>query len=389
MNILIITASYPPAFAYGGPPVAAHATARELQHLGQRVQVLTCNLDQGKPMEVSLGMGTEWEGVPVRYCQSWPVWNFISPELARELRRHLPSSDICLTRGNWGFVNFITNRLCRRNRISYVLYPEGSFDPWAIRHKAWKKLPWWWLGERRIYHQAAAVIALTQAEADQMRHLGITTRVEIIPNGVFLEEFHQGLSRTELEKAIPGLGAGPFLLFLGRLHPKKGLHLLLPALARLPERFREVRLVVAGPDEGGYRSRMITLAEELGLSSRVLFLGPVHGALKVGLLREASLFVLNSLSEGLPLAVLEAMAAGTPVLLSPACNLPEVAAAGAGLIVPLEFQDIARALESLLSDAAALQEMGANGRRLVEAKFTWKHVGRLTEALCAELINTA
>lgn len=374
-----------PAMRHGGPPVAAHAVARELLKLGHRVFALTCDLDQGEPLAVPRGIDCVWEEVPVRYCKAWDIWNFFSPELGQELRRRIGDYEVCLARGNWGYINYITRWVCTRAGVPYVLYPEGSFDPWAIRHKAWKKRLWWMLGEKTNYQQAAAVVALTRIEAEQVRRMGVKTRIEVIPNGVNLLEFAGGLNRIELAERFPTLGSEPFLLFLGRLHKKKGIAIILSALARLPRRFQEVSLVVAGPDEGNYRYHLERVAQDLNLQNRVKFIGPVTGEVKVGLLKEAELFIATSLSEGLPLAVLEAMACGTPVLLSPFCNLPEVAEAGAGSIVPLQPEVIANQLEALLANDSGRQQMGNLARRLVAEKFTWTEVGKLTEALCAEI----
>jgi len=381
MKVLVTIPTFPPAADYGGPALAAYAVARELMGLGHQVLTLALDLGGGGPR----GVDTTYRGVPVRYCRGSAGPPFFSLEMARELGRRLPFHDLCLSRGNWSFVNYLTRRACRRARVAYVLYPEGSFDPWAIQHKALRKRLWWRLVEEANYQQAAAVIALTAAEADQVRQMGIRSRIEVIPNGVDPEDFAGALSREELEAQFPGLGPEPYLLFLGRVHEKKGLPLALAALAQLPAKLAGTRLVVAGPGEERYLQHLQKIAADLGLGGRVRFLGPVNGAAKAGLLQEADLFILTSRSEGLPIAVLEAMACGTPVLISPFCHLPEVAAAGAGMEAGLEPEEIARALAEILADSAARRQMGEAGRRLVAEKFTWPRVGQLTAALCADL----
>lgn len=385
MNILNVTASFPPALRFGGPPIAAHAVARELLRRGNRLLTLTCDLDNGDGLRGQRKGDTIWNEVPVRYCRSFEILQFFSPELGREMRHRIGEYDVCLSRGNWGYINFITRRVCAKAGTPYILYPEGSFDPWAIKYKAGRKNLWWHLVEETNYQRAAAIIALTRTEADQVRNAGVTARIEVIPNGVDPGNLARPMSRQELAACLPGLGPEPFLLFLGRLHPKKGLHYTLRALASLASHFSEWRLVIAGPDEGGYRAYLTQMVGELGLDRKVLFVGPVAGEIKSGLLKEAELFIHTSLSEGLPLAVLEAMVYGTPVLISPFCNLPEVAAAGAGVILPLEVTTIAGALAELLRDESGRLQMGLNARQLVAERFTWDRVGELTEKLCAEV----
>jgi glycosyltransferase involved in cell wall biosynthesis len=385
MNILNICTSFPPAPKDGGPPIAAHAVARELIGLGHDVFTITLNQGKAEPLKVPQGLDTVWREVPVRYCRSIKLKPFFSWEMTKELRRRISQYDICLARGNWAYVNFLTRWMCNGAKVPYVVYPEGSFDPWAINHHAWKKSLWWTLVEKANYRKAAAVIALTKIEALQIRQMGINGRVDVIPNGVDPAELQGALSRPALEELFPALKTGPFILFLGRVHEKKGLHHTLQAMALLPQRFEEVKLAIAGPDEGGYRTRLEVMARELGLASRLIFTGPVTGKTKAGLLKEARLFVLNSLSEGLPIAALEAMACGTPVLLSPFCNLPEVAAAKAGLIVPLEAEKISQGIERLLGDGEAHRQLSENARLLIAARFNWRQIGKLTEKLCTEL----
>lgn len=385
MNILNICTSFPPALQYGGPPLAAHAVARELIRLGHRVFTVTCDLHPDEPGLASQGRTASCQGVPVRYCRSFRKKPFFSYELFRELKRRVADTHVCLVRGNWNFVNFMANTTCTWARVPYVVYPEGIFDPWALNHHGWRKRLWWKLVEQTNYRNAAAIIALTQEEAQQVRQMGLQGRIEVIPNGVDPGEFADALDRQALEKKFPQLKPGPFILFLGRLHQKKGLSFTLQALARLPQRHREVQLVVAGPDEGGHQQHLEKLAQELGLGDRVVFLGPVTGRVKAGLLTTAELFVLNSLSEGLPLTVLEAMACGTPVVISPFCHLPEVEGAGAGLIPALDPQAIARGLEELLADSNFRRQMADQARKLVREKFSWHHIGKLTEGLLIQL----
>jgi poly(glycerol-phosphate) alpha-glucosyltransferase len=169
------------------------------------------------------------------------------------------------------------------------------------------------------------------------------------------------------------------LLYLGRLHPIKGLSKLIEAWSMVRKEADKAgwRLVIAGWDQNGHRKELETLAAKLDVSSRVSFVGPQFGAAKASYFREATTFILPSLGEAMPVTVLEAWSWRLPVLITPQCNLPEGAAAGAAIMMEPEVDSISMALGSLFSMSDTdLETMGTNGRRLVEERFEWPCIGR-------------
>jgi poly(glycerol-phosphate) alpha-glucosyltransferase len=256
-----------------------------------------------------------------------------------------------------------------------MISPHGMLDPWAMRQHAWKKELAGLLFERRHLGAAACLHALTPAEALAIRSFGLRNPVAVVPNGVELPPLR--LARPD----------GPrTLLFLGRLDPKKGLETLLQAWAEAAaDAGREGwRLVIAGWGTPAYERRLHALADELGLGTSVVFAGAVQGSARDACFGGADAFVLPSLSEGLPMAVLEAWSYGLPVLMSQQCNLPEGFAAGAALPVEPVPGPLAVALREMMArPAAELAEMGAAGRRLVEARFTWPRIAAEMRAVYA------
>ena len=164
------------------------------------------------------------------------------------------------------------------------------------------------------------------------------------------------------------------MLFLGRIHPKKGLMNLLQAWARLPAD-AAWQLVVAGWDQGGHQQELETFAAAHGLRDRVTFVGPLHGPVKAAAYANANAFILPSFSEGLPMTVLEAWAHGLPVLMTPACNLPEGFAEGAAAEISTDPEMMARSLLRFMSagdhERAAF---GLHGRALAENRFNWTRI---------------
>ncbi|MDD3581630.1 MAG: glycosyltransferase [Desulfobacca sp.] len=183
----------------------------------------------------------------------------------------------------------------------YVVYPRGNFDPWALSLKKWRKRVWWRLFDQQNYQRAAAVVALTREEANQVRHMGVSGRIAVIPNGINFADYQEALTREEIEERFPRLKNNRWLLFMARLHPKKGLDVLLPALAETLKLVPDIQLIIAGPEESSYGQTVRQMISDLNLDEGVCLTGMVTGALKNGLLQQAELSLLPSYSEGLPM----------------------------------------------------------------------------------------
>ena len=245
----------------------------------------------------------------------------------------------------------------------------------------------------RQLRRAACLRALSQAEADSFRAYGLTNPIAMIPNGVELPE--ADLTKLETRNLKPEIGGRKTLLFLGRIHPKKGLPNLLRAFARSRGSRVEGRepwqLVVAGWDQVGHERELMELCEELGIrverrqssvegqqsDADILLWGPSFGKDKEDLLCSADAFILPSLSEGLPMSVLEAWAYGLPVVMTPECNLPEGFAAEAAILIETGVEPIEQGLNALFSMSDEDRcSMGQRGRGLVKERFTWQAVAR-------------
>jgi poly(glycerol-phosphate) alpha-glucosyltransferase len=304
------------------------------------------------------------------FAQSLPGSNpGISFTFARAASAEIHRFDVVHIHAVWNFPTYWAMRAAAVRAVPYIVAPQGSFEPWALGRSAMKKRIYGPLTELPLLDRAGALQAVTEVEARQFRSFGLTAPVVVIPNGVDAKML---APRTRPPQRRT-------LLFLSRLHPKKGVDILLHAFAQASAQLPDLTLIIAGGDGGsGYRGRLETLARSLRLGKRCRFIGEVRGAAKREALAAADAFVLPSHSEGLPVAAIEAMASGLPLILTPGCNLPDVAAAGAGLIVDLEPGAVAAAIARVLSDPRAAQDMGANGRRLAEARFTWERIAAAT-----------
>jgi glycosyltransferase involved in cell wall biosynthesis len=289
-----------------------------------------------------------------------------APDLSRTLRSKNP--DLIHVHGLWMYPSVAANHWSRSGK-PYVVSPHGMLDPWALENSRWKKRAAGAIYENRHLRGAACLHALNHAEADAIRAYGLSSPICMIPNGVELPEKPRKSDVRETNT----------LLYLGRLHPKKGLTMLIQAWATVRKAAEATgwRLAVAGWDQNGHRSVLEALASNLGASSTISFPGPQFGEAKAEYFRTASAFILPSLSEGLPISILEAWSWGLPAVLTPQCNLPEGHQAGAAIVVESTVESIVAGLNRLFSMSNGEREaMGALGRRLVEDKFQWSQVAR-------------
>jgi glycosyltransferase involved in cell wall biosynthesis len=262
--------------------------------------------------------------------------------------------------------------------IPYVIVPHASLDPWGMKQsfaKAAKKQVALALQMRSLIDSATFLHALNDDEVRGISLMGFRSPQQVVPNGIFASEFEYLPAKGAFRAAFPKVGDRPFVLFLSRLHFKKGLDYLVESFAHASVHVGDLQLVVAGPDDGG-RAAMEKDVLERGLSDRVHVTGPLYGELKHAALVDADMFCLPSRMEGFSIAILEALACGCPVVVSRQCNFPEVAASDAGIVTELDAAKIGDWLASLAVDPELRARLAANGRRLVNEKFTWPVIAR-------------
>jgi glycosyltransferase involved in cell wall biosynthesis len=246
--------------------------------------------------------------------------------------------------------------------------PHGMLDPWALAVSSWKKKLAGAAFQNAHLHDAKCLHALCASEAESIRAYGLTNPICVIPNGIALP----GPERHDAPWSGQIPDSAKVLLYLGRLHPKKGLPNLIRAWAAVSD--PDWHLVIAGWDQGAHERELQTLAREVRASG-IHFIGPQFNAAKSAAYQNADAFILPSLSEGLPMVILEAWAYGKPVLMTNACNLPEGFEHRAALRITAEVEGIAQGLRGLMDlPPEELSATGARGRSLVEQRFSWPKV---------------
>ena len=233
----------------------------------------------------------------------------------------------------------------------------------------------------RALRNADAIHAITPAEKRRIADLGYQTPVTVAPNGIDSAPFDTLPDPREFLNRFPALENKRVILFLGRLNPTKGLDILARAFSAIARRFPDAVLLMAGPDEEGGQRIMESILRSEGVLDRTLFTGMLTGYDKLAAMSRADLFVLPSYSEGFSIAILEAMAARLPVVITEGCNFPEVAEHGAGFVVEASDRPVTEAVGTLLSNHDLRVRMGEQGRKLVSERYTW----RVTATTLADL----
>ena len=378
MRILHVVPSYLPAWRHGGPILAVHGLCKALAARGHEVTVFTTNVHGDGTLDVPLERPVAMDGVTVRYFPVRPPRRlYFAPALGRAAREGVGTFNAVHLHSVFLWPTTAAARAAERAEVPYVLSPRGMLVPDLMRTRGrWRKLAWMIAAERRTIERAAAIHATSELEAEEAARLGLPLPpVAVVPNGIDPNPWAgntKGLSPA-VRSVIEG---GPFFLFLGRISWKKGLDRLIPAMKAIPGAV----LAIAGNDEEGLRPGLERLAQD----GNAVFLGPVHGQDKAALLHRTAALVLPSRSENFGNVVLEAWAAGRPVVVTPEVGLAEtVRETGAGIVAG----DLEEALREILADPDRREEMGRRGAAAVRERFGWGKVAREMEEVYERVVR--
>jgi poly(glycerol-phosphate) alpha-glucosyltransferase len=354
----------------GGIPPVIWALARETSRRGNHVSVIGLKdqwlAEDGKNLAFDSGqiVGPQAFG--------------FSPELKKQLQARAQPKGIIHSHGLWMYPGWAARKRAVENHCPLLVSPHGMLEPWALNHSSWKKKIAGHLFEYKNLQKAACLHALCLPEAENIRRYGLKNPIAIIPNGVDLDE--SAPSPDAIVQKFPDLKGRRRLLFLSRLHPKKGLGNLLQAWQKLASNYKDWQLLIAGSGDAAYESELKTFSSDLISSKSVVFLGQVQGEMKKQTLAAADVFILPSFSEGFSVAILEAAGAALPVLLTPECNFPELARAKAALEITTDAAGIEKGLRQILElPDDQRRAMGQHGRDLIKKSYTWPAIA---EQMC-------
>lgn len=383
MRILHVITSLDPK--QGGPPVVATRLAAAQASLGHQVEIVAyADPSADERFRKSVQAIPGFEGVTVHLL---PLSGGILSEFLRGqgpawFRQHVGEYDYLHLHGIWNPILLDAAKAATRAGRPYAVVPHGMLDPWCLYGQSFakriKKQVALAVAYRRMINDAAFLHVLNADEGRLMEPLRLRPPTVVLPNGVFLGEVSPLPPAGDFLAKHPELQGQPYILFLSRLHFKKGLDYLADAFAVVARERPALRLVIAGPDDGIADSLRQQL-RGLGVEDRAHLVGPLYGPDKLAAFVDCACFCLPSRQEGFSMAITEALACSKPVVISDQCHFPEVAEVGAGYVVPCDAVKVADALRTVLSASPeATAKMGAAGRELVTGRFTWPKIAERT-----------
>ncbi len=381
MKVLHILASQ--SRSWGGPPVFVANLTRGMARLGIESAIVTLDRKSSPNVEFADDVIVRSGGVAAISKMAIPA----DPKIVRILAEEVPKADVVHVHEIWHFPHVLAAVASHFARCRYILSPHGELEPlYAGAHVA-AKLFLWHLYQRRILNGASMIHALTAREERNVKLAGVNPPIRVIPSGVDVEIVDQLASKSRLTDGRAGGESVPYILYLGRIDPKKNIDVLLEAFSIVAKAVPEIRLVIAGPDPYKFWRHLSGIAAKLGLGDRLQYLGFIDELIKFRLMTNAKLFVLPSMAEGLSIAALEAMACRTPVVASDTANLPEVETAHAGRVVSPTPQHLAGAILGILQDDALRESMRSNARSLVDRAFSSRSMAAEMAKLYRELMS--
>ena len=373
------------AARYGGPSAAVVGMCRALQGAGVEPLIASTDADGAGRLAVPTGRVTTFEGVPAVFFPRQVSESFKwSAPLSQWLREHAAEFDVVHVHAVFSHSSIAAGRACRRSRVPYIVRPLGTLDPWSLSRHPWRKKLLFAVAVRRLLERAAAIHYTTDEERRLAQpRVGNHVPGVVVPLGIDDELF--------VRADEDGSARAPIVLALNRLHPKKGMELLIDAFHNLAgvESLKTWRLVIAGDGPAEHVADLEGRAAAGPAHDRIDFPGWLDRAARREALRQARLFVLPSHQENFGIAVVEAMATGLPVLVSPGVNLARaISDAGAGWVSERAVEPLTAMLRAALLDPAALQRCGVAARQFA-LQFRWSTVADGLRAMYEQVQHAA
>ncbi len=387
VKILQVSLRYPPAQAYGGVPNTAYLISRELVKLGHDVTVFTTDAYDANSRLAPRNNVPLARGISVyrfRTLSNYLAYRNvpIAPAMAFALRRHIESFDLVHVHEYFSFPAALVRHYATRKRVPYVIQPHGSLvrtidmqnSKRVLSNKNQPKKIFDILFGHAILKHASKIIATSRIESDHFRDAFVdfpSNKVAYLPNSIDLSGYRDLPGRGQFRAKFGMDDQVKTVLFLGRIHPIKNIETLLAAFSKVKQAVNcPVKLVIAGSDEGPLQT-LKSLAHQLEVENDVVFPGPLYGREKLEAYVDADVFVLPSHYESFGNVALEALACGTPVIVTNNCGVSEWISGDVGYVVKCDEEELCNALSEVLQNEQLSKKLGINGEKLVEKEFGW------------------
>ncbi|MCL4553023.1 MAG: glycosyltransferase [Candidatus Marsarchaeota archaeon] len=371
MRILFVIPAYEPSWELGGIVQSQSLLCRALSAAGADVTVYSTDSAITKRLKVAVNQPVIVGGVRVFYFHTdWNLKYFYSRALAKACKRYLRQYDIVHIVSFWCYPGLAAAWEAQRQGVPYLMAPHGVFIPNCLNHGRLKKALYLRAFELRNLRRAAAIRYTSDSERQESTHLRLTNPSFVLANGLDFRRFDKLPPREEARTRLHLPHDARVVAYLGRLHPRKALDVLVSAFAELAVRIPDAFLVLAGPDDG-HEPALRDLVRRIGLDQKVIFTGFLDADKRLDLLSATDLSTLVSHpGDNFGMAIAESMSVGIPALVSNYVGISsDIVTNGAGRSVPVEKDAIARNLAEMLSGSNALQETGQKARQFARGSF--------------------
>ncbi|MEM7725294.1 MAG: glycosyltransferase [Cyanobacteria bacterium P01_A01_bin.45] len=375
----------------GGPSQAVLEMVRSLRENDIDAEILTTNDNGSGLLDVPLRKRIEYQNVPVYFFPRFsppihPIREFaFSREFTSWLWENIHQYDLVHIHAIFSYPSTVAMAIARRKNIPYIIRPLGQLCEWSLKQSVLRKDIYLNLIEKFNLNQAQYIHLTSELEQQEVSHLELKAPNFILPHGLKIPatvpEAHE-----KLRKQLKLPDDEPIILFLSRLHPKKGLDYLIPALSKLTDyRFT---LVIAGSGSPEYEAEIELLLETNNIRNRTHVTGFLQGEIKDLFIQGSDLFALTSHSENFGVAVLEALAVGLPVLVTPGVALASVVQENKlGYVASLDISAITSIIENYLINPQEAKEMGTRARQLIIEQYTWNSIAKRLIQVYTDIIQ--
>ncbi|AFY95587.1 glycosyltransferase [Chamaesiphon minutus] len=377
MKILHVIPSVSPA--RGGTSRAVLDMVRALRDCGIDAEIATTNDDGDNLLDVPLGKSTIYDRVPTyffaRFSPQLPALRdfAFSGSFTNWLFQNVTKYDVIHVHALFSYTATVTMAIARFRGIPYITTPHGMLCAWSLQQGGQKKQTYLNAIERANLNGARSIQVTCQQESDDVATLNLKSQTFVLPLALTDTPVQIPDAAKLLRQSLNCALDEPIILFLSRLHYKKGLEYLIPALGRITE--RRFTFVLAGNGTPAYEAEIQALLADAGIEQRTRMVGFVEGERKDLLIQGANLFALTSHSENFGISVLEALAVGTPVLVTPGVGLaPVVSDKGLGFVADLDIESIAHVLDRVLTDLDLAKSIGDRARQFTLEHYTWEPI---------------
>ncbi|MDH6062762.1 glycosyltransferase [Umezakia ovalisporum] len=378
------------ALVRGGPSEAVLQMVQALNHFGVEAEIATTNDNGSQLLDVHLGKCIDYQQVPLWFFPRFsPPINSVrefafSQDFTNWLWRNIKHYDLLHVHAIFSYPSTAAMAMARLQKVPYIIRPIGQLCTWSLQQSAFKKQLYLKIIEKANLNHSRKIHFTATAEQEEAAHLNLTCCSFVLPLGISINPKIAD-ARQRMRQHFNLVPDEPIILFLSRLHPKKGLDYLIPALGKLSDyRFT---FVLAGSGTPEYENYVKSLLVTHGIKTRTYFTGFVKGEFKDLLIQGADLFTLTSHSENFGVAVLEALAAGIPALVTPGVALADIIKQQQlGYVTELNINAIASAIGNILTHPEKMREMGDAAREFIFNNYTWDSVAAKMMAIYKDIL---